>query len=197
MCCGCAHHKAGHNTKPVRPQTEIPIDRMPPVMQYQGFTVSRPDDPRWITHPDEQSASDGSFRFRRLSPTHTFFAAARVRNIDISPTNSEEFKAYVDTAITNRGTELVSFQSEATTLQGQWCVRYKAKFSTKPQKKEPLTITETGFWVIHPSWDKTVVMASYSERGRPDELKGDLDPIGENFLSKIVLESAPGKKIEP
>jgi hypothetical protein len=193
--------------------SDVPTYRMMPLMKYSGFSILRPEDPRWYARYDEQSAYNAIFRFHPLSPTHTFFAA--VENLiftnstnpdefkayfDMSITNlgvSDEFKAYTDAAITNQGvrTHVFFYQSELTTFQGQCCVRYKAKSWAKSQYvNEPLVLTDAGFWVIHPSSKNTIIYAHYSERGKPEEITGELDKAGEDFLSKIILESAPDKK---
>lgn len=177
----------------------VPTYRMASHMQYRGFAVLKPDDSRWFTRYNEQEPSQALFRFVPLSTTHSFFASVRNERIAISPANPEEFKKYIDARNTAHGprNEPISYESEVTTLQGQWCVRFKVKVWDKAAENsnEPLLMTIIGFSVIHPSWERTIISAEYSERGKKEEITGELDKVGEDFLAKVVLESAPGKKI--
>lgn len=177
----------------------IPAERMAARMQYRGFAILRPDDARWFSNYHEQTPVQALFHFNRVSPTHTFFALVRNEHIGIDPASPEEFKKYIDAKVTahESGLDLISYESESTTLQGQWCVRYKMKFLDKAEENadEPLLLTFSGFEVLHPSWKRIVISAMYSERGRGEEVTGELDKAGEDFLSKVVLEPAPRTKV--
>ena len=178
---------------------KVPTSRMTAHMQYRGFAILRPEDARWFSRIGEQSPLEAVFRFEPLSTTHSFFASVRNTRLAISPRDADEFKKYVDSTVTQIGPryELISYESEAARIQGQPAVRYKLKLLDKAAQgtDEPLVMTMIGFDVIHPSWDRTMISAFYSERGRKDEVTGELDKVGEDFLSHVVLESAPGVRI--
>ena len=179
---------------------KVPVSRMAAHMQYRGFAILKPEDMRWYSKFGEQSSYVALFRFEPLSDTHTFFASVRNTRIAISPRNVDEFKSYVDTNVTRFGPryELISYESRIVRIQGQLAIHYKVKFWDKAAQgtEEPLVTSIVGFDVIHPAWDRTVISASYSQRGKKDELSDSLDKAGEDFLSRIVLESSPGVKID-
>ncbi|MEW6304843.1 MAG: hypothetical protein AB1705_15315 [Verrucomicrobiota bacterium] len=179
---------------------KVTRDRMAEHMQYRGFAILRPADPRWYFRYGEQNPLTALFRLEVSSPAHSFFGSVRHQRLPTAPGTPGAFKEYVDAEMKRLGPrhELVAYESEVTTLQGQPCVRYKQRVWDRAAvgADEPLLMTVVGFHVIHPTWERTVIVASYSERVPKDEVAGNLDGVGADFLSRVVLESAPGVKLK-
>lgn len=57
-------------------------------------------------------------------------------------------------------------------------------------------MTMAGFVVLHPSLERTVIRAYYSQRGKEDELDDALDDIGQSLIDGVVLDSAPGTPVK-
>jgi hypothetical protein len=179
--------------------SKVPTSRMAAHMQYRGFAILRPADNRWFENYGDQQPLEALFRIEPLSETHTFYASVQNVRIATQPKSLEEFKKYIDAeqSRSSARNEVISFESTGTALQGQWCVKFKIKSWDKAaqQSNEPLLMTVTGFVVLHPSWERTTILAMYSERGKQEEIKGEMDKAGEDFLAGVIIESAPGVKI--
>ena len=94
--------------------------------------------------------------------------------------------------------EILSYESKVSKIQGQWAITYSHKILDKApsNSNEPLVMTVIGFVVLHPSGERTVIRAYYSQRGKEDELDDALDDIGQSLIDGVVLDSAPGTSIK-
>lgn len=185
LLTGCVFPPAGKMTSA----------QMGATMQYRGFSVKRPDDLRWYALKTEHSPLIALFRLDIKSPTHTFYASIENKKIAIQPRSIDEFKAYIDKELLALGPrhESLKYQSKAITKQGQWAVVYIHEVLDKAAANSdfPLVMKVTGYAVLHPTWERTMIDVSYSERGLAGEVDGTLDPVGKAFLKGVVLESQP------
>jgi hypothetical protein len=193
-CVSCAQE----NQYPI--PVNVFMKDMPPTMHFHGFTVYRPLDERWFINTREQNPSGVIFRIENPSPTHTFNASIWGDRIAITPRTKEELKDYVDKENLTTGPrhEILSYESKVSEIQGQWAITYSHKILDKApsNSNEPLVMTVIGFVVLHPSGERTVIRAYYSQRGKEDELDDALDDIGQSLIDGVVLDSAPGTSIK-
>ena len=177
------------------PSGKMTTSQMGATMQYRGFSVKRPDDLRWYALKSEHSPHNAIFRINTKSPTHSFFAEIKNKKIAIQPRTIEEFKTYIDKENLAMGPrhESLSYQSKAIIKQGQWTVAYVNKSLDKAaiNSDSTLVMKMTGYTILHPTWDRTVIDVMYSERGLPEEVDGTFDPIGKAFINGVVIESEP------
>jgi len=92
----------------------------------------------------------------------------------------------------------MSYQSKSITRQGQWAIAYVIKVKDKAARNSdyPLIMKFTGYTILHPSWERTIINVMYSERGLPEEVDGAFDPIGKAFIDGVVIESEPKTPIK-
>ena len=177
----------------VFPQEYVTTSMMEPELQYRGFVIKRPSDSRWVSKRSEQLPIQASLSIPLDSPTHTFYALVTHERLPEGKESKKEFKEYVDQQNTTLGPrhEMISYESKFTEKQGLPCVEYRAKVLDKAPLNSsiPLVMTMTGFIVIHPSFENTMIDAHYSERGTEKEVDGTLDTVGKSLLSGIYFET--------
>lgn len=174
------------------PSGTITTSQMGSTMEFRGFSVKRPEDPRWFVNLYEQDSCRTMFRFKTTSPTHTFYAYAINGKMETAPATKEEFKAYIDkeNTILNQRHELLSYESKLVEKQGQWAVEYRTKVLDKAaaNSNAPLVMKLTGYTILHPDWERTIIDVVYSERGTREEVNGTLDPIGQAWVDGVVIQ---------
>ncbi|MEL7536271.1 MAG: hypothetical protein AAFZ58_07455 [Pseudomonadota bacterium] len=182
------------------PSGPIGVDQMAPSMQYRGFSLPRPEDPRWRLETTDQSPRNAAFFFDPLSESHTFSALVRHVSLPSEAASAAQFRDFVADQFTLNPDrfEAVNMSFELDNVQGQEAVRFRTKVIDKEPASpiKPLTLTIVGFAVKHPSFDNELIWAEYTERGTDAEVNGDLDKVGQKFLSSIILESRPGRPIQ-
>jgi hypothetical protein len=178
---------------------DVPVSKMAPQLQYRGFSIQRPTDDRWFFDDRDQKPNYALFRIPTISETYSVVATVGLQQLESAPASESEFKEMVDRMMSQHSSrfEAVSYESKLTSRQGQWCVEYTSKVidRTPANSSIPLILRGQGFVVLHPKWKETVVSALFSERVQEKELTEEIQRMGPTFLSWIVLESKPGKKI--
>lgn len=179
----------------------VPVQLMKDRLQYRGFSVARPNYSQWYLNNNEQDNTKALFRRDLKTPTHTYLASVMLQSIPRDPSSPEdlaeiekEFHKIQDT----QRFELLKYTQRIETRQNQWCIYYEETIIDRKAPNaggKPLIGRSWGFVTLHPSFNKTVVHAYYSERGLEDELDPKLIDEGEEFLKGIQIESAPGKPV--
>jgi hypothetical protein len=93
---------------------------------------------------------------------------------------------------------MLSYDQKLATVQGQWAIDYEAMIvDSHPRNSpdEPLAMRTLGRLINHPSFSNSVIIITYSERGRPKELDPQLETEGKQLIDGVLLESEPGKPL--
>ena len=175
----------------------IPTYMMKNELQYRGFSVKKPTDNRWFIVNSERN-TDVIFRANTDSKTHTIFSSIGLKKIYSQPASRDELKTIVDSDV-NSGVdgkkyELISYESFPEDKQNLWGVRFKLKVlnNVAMNSDVPLVMLISGHYVLHPSWQKTLVAMEISERGIAEEIEKDLYASARNILNGTEVQTAPG-----
>lgn len=174
---------------------------MQPSLQYRGFSVQRPNNSSWYMINGEQDPLYAIFRLDTNSETHTVNTSIRLQKIPKQPSTIEDFKKIVDDnllgGVDDSKYVLVSYKSKESSKQGQWCIEYDLVVwnNIAMNSNQPLLMSMKGYMVIHPAWERTVVDAYFSERGKDNEMDEQLEVDGKSIIEGVVLESSPGVPI--
>jgi len=174
--------------------TGIPVSEKGYELKFRGFSIELPTDDRWQLISDNQKSHIATFSFTPLSPTHSFNATVQIRGLPKDFETKQEFKDFIDTKLREHSSRFdeLSFRSTLTELSGEWAVTYELRYLDKnPENSSiPLIMTIKGFMYLHPYWKKSVIDASYSERGTEAELDGTLDPAGQELIDGVSPEKS-------
>lgn len=171
--------------------------QMPDLMPYDGFSIRRPDDLRWVLALPIQTPNRAIFAMPQPTETHTFFSSVELQKITLDPSHREALKTHIDQELQIHGSrhEILSYNSQLMDIQGRWAVTYKMTVLDKAAlvTNQPLRIHTKGFIVMHPTKTRTIIHALYSQRGLESEIDPELFSVGDAFLKGVVIEAEPGK----
>ena len=133
------------------------------------------------------------FGKRIISPTHSLIAMALSVPLEESFKTPESFRLHIVRQLSEKSTDrrnaTTAMAVQAAPLDGAYCVRYQTRGEDRraPNAKGDILIAETvGLSCLHGN-GKVVIDASYTERGRADEVGGLLQDEGEAFIRGLKL----------
>lgn len=175
----------------------VPTHRMLPTLQQQGFSAERPPNGEWYLRRSEQKPTVLLYRRKAIGETHSFYFAVRLERLEREPESSEDFAELVrKRATTTTRNEVLHYEAEPTTRQGQVCLRYVIRAIDRGSPHHPgkeLAMNLYGVACRHPLWPDAVLDAFYSERALPEQLDPSLHAEGEQLLRGVTIEVAPGE----
>lgn len=166
--------------------------------QRPGYSVLTPAGDNWKYFVDD---SNGRFRlnFSKRIPDPKFHSLA----VGIIETpnfttfeNPQEFEKWnrktVEVAMSARSLRLIDKKIELDHKFGPYSVRYYTKSedhgAVKRGNEDFLILVDYGYIFIPPNNSNLIVQVSYSERGRPQEIRPDLEKFVESFFNGIMIE---------
>lgn len=165
--------------------------------QYQGFAAYPPRGDAWWLRVREQTPGKAIYRREVPGRTHSALCAADLSILPREPTDSEDLAEMVRPTPPDdpERFELLQYSHELVSRQGERCVRFRqvAVDRNAPNSPEqPLHLRDIGWICTHPSVDKGVLRAVFSERGLPEELEPGLEAEAPRCLEAFELEASPG-----
>jgi hypothetical protein len=163
-------------------------------IQYRGFSVAAPRSKGWELRESEQTPVRALFRKPLESKTHSVLVQVELLPMQITGDESAEQlgervleSRFVDPARFERK----KFEPEADASWGERCLGYRLEVLDKKAPISPdetLEIVEQGFACPHPALKGVLLTGVASERGKADELDGDLRAEGVDFLRGVRAE---------
>ena len=161
-----------------------------PYVMY-GYEILPPPGDNWFEMTRDRH--NLYFGKRIISPTHSLIAMALSVALEESFKTPESFRLHVARQLSEKSNDrrntIIAMAVQAARLDGAFCVRYQTRGVDRraPNAKGDILIAETvGLSCLHGD-GKLLIDASYTERGRTDEMGGLLQDEGEAFIRGLKL----------
>ena len=161
-----------------------------PYVMY-GYEILPPPGDNWFEMTRDRH--NLYFGKRIISPTHSLIAMALSVALEESFKTPESFRLHVARQLSEKSNDrrntIIAMAVQAARLDGAFCVRYQTRGVDRraPNAKGDILIAETvGLSCLHGD-GKHLFDASYTERGRTDEIGGLLQDEGEAFIRGLKL----------
>ena len=156
-----------------------------------GYEILPPPGTNWFEM--KRDRHNLYFGKRIISPTHAMIAMALSLPLEESFKTPESFRLHIARQLSEKSTDrrnvTTAIAVQAAPLDGAYCVRYQTRGEDwrAPNAKGDILIAETvGLSCLHGN-GKLLIDASYTERGRSDEIGGLLQDEGEAFIRGLKL----------
>ena len=156
-----------------------------------GYEILPPPGDNWFEMTRDRH--NLYFGKRIISPTHSLIAMALSVALEESFKTPESFRLHVARQLSEKSNDrrntIIAMAVQAAPLDGAFCVRYQTRGVDRraPNAKGDILIAETvGLSCLHGD-GKLLIDASYTERGRTDEIGGLLQDEGEAFIRGLKL----------
>ncbi len=183
---GCSHSPFRNVENPT-----VPFER-------PDYSVLPPGDGNWQYFADD---SNGRFRlnfFKKISDPKFHSLAVGIIETPSSSTfeNPQEFENWsrktLEIAMGANRLHLIDINVESDNRFGPYSVKYFTRSedhrAVNKGKEDLLILEDYGYIFIPPKNSKLIVQASYSERGRKQEIRPNLEKIAESFFDGIKLK---------
>ena len=163
-----------------------------------GYSVLTPGDGNWQYFADD---SNGRFRlnfFKKIPDPKFHSLSVGIIETPSSATfeNPQEFENWnrktLEIAMSANRLHLIDLKIASDNRFGPYSVKYYTKSedhrAVNRGNEDFLILEDYGYIFIPPKNPKLIVQASYSERGRTQEIRPNLEKIAESFFDGIKLK---------
>ena len=161
--------------------------------EFTDFVVKPPPGNDWYAlQPQPQADLHGITFFKKLPTrhypaTHSFFVVAQSEPLTNMFATPKDFQAYAQQRseqMDPRRHKLLQSRCAIDPRFGGYCVRFQSEAEDFGARVggAVLLLEMTGYMFLHPSATNRLVVLTYSERGRSDELDPSLNEAGEKFI---------------
>jgi hypothetical protein len=167
-------------------------------LERPGYSVLPPAGANW-TYTADTPGGRFNLNFFKKIPDPAFHSL--VAGIIETPTNAsfespKEFEMFarkvIEVALSPNRYRLLEKRFELDTKFGQYCIKYYIKTEDRRavnRGNEPfLLFVDYGYAFVHPNNPNLMIQTSYSERGRPFEIRPELNREAEAFFDGIRMK---------
>ena len=188
LCSSCSLSK---------PKKYLNRDDLQPILQYQGFSIKRPESYLWHLYPKTQQPRHAIF-FRWCNGYLNDTLACSIHLVKINfPLDSRDlFNNAVrwDTRlmVQHKTAKIINYTNVPILKQGQWCLQQNLYY-----KIGNVYIREWGYTCLHPTFSQAILdVVCKIEKRNPITNINKIVEDSYSFINRISLESAPGIPIK-